>query len=55
MRRVLPGAPMLVSELIDATSATWDQQKLQAHLLPADVEAILNIPLCTRRQDDVWA
>jgi hypothetical protein len=55
VRRVLPGAPMLVSELIDATSATWDQQKLQAHLLPADVEAILNIPLCTRRQDDVWA
>jgi hypothetical protein len=46
---------MLVSELIDATSATWDRQKLQAHLLPADVEAILNIPLCTRRQDDVWA
>jgi hypothetical protein len=28
VRRVLPGAPMLVSELIDATSATWDRQKL---------------------------
>jgi hypothetical protein len=55
VRRVLPGAPMLVSELIDATSATWDRQKLQAHLLPADVEAIFNMPLCTRRQDDVWA
>jgi hypothetical protein len=46
---------MLVSELIDATSATWDRQKLQAHLLPEDVEVILNIPQCTRRQDDVWA
>jgi hypothetical protein len=54
VRRVLPGVPMLVSELIDATSATWDRQKLQAHLLPADVEAIFNMPLCTRR-DDVWA
>jgi hypothetical protein len=55
VRRVLPGAPMLASELINATSATWDRQKLHAHLLPANVEAILNIPLCTRRQDDVWA
>jgi hypothetical protein len=55
VRRVLLRSPMLVSELIDATSATWDRQKLQAHLLPEDVEVIFNIPLCTRCQDDVWA
>jgi hypothetical protein len=49
VRRVLPRVLMLVSELFDATFATWDRQKLQAHLVPADVEAILNIPLCIRR------
>ena len=45
-------APHLVSELIDATTATWDMQMLQTYFTPADVKVILNIPLCTRRQAD---
>ena len=44
--------PLKVSELIDSHSATWDIQKLQANLLPMDVEIISNIPLSTRRQED---
>ena len=48
-------APHLVSELIDATTATWDMQMLQTYFTPADVKVILNIPLCTRRQADFWA
>ena len=47
--------PLKVSELIDSHSATWDIQKLQANLLPMDVEIISNIPLSTRRQEDFWA
>lgn len=45
----------MVSELIDATSASWNRQKLQMFFTPADIEVILNIALCTRRHDDFWA
>lgn len=48
-------APQLVSELIDATTATWDQQKLHDFFTPPDIEVILGIPLNTRRQEDFWA
>jgi hypothetical protein len=30
-------------------------QLLETHFAPADLETILNIPLCTRRQEDSWA
>jgi len=54
-RRDLTDPPQMVSELIDHTMASWDVQKLHAVFCPSDVEAILNIPLCTRRQGDFWA
>lgn len=47
--------PLKVSELIDPTMASWDQQKLQMFLTPMDVEVICNIPLSMRRQQDFWA
>ena len=54
-RRDLTDPPQMVSELIDHTTASWDVQKLHVVFCPSDVEAILNIPLCTRRQGDFWA
>lgn len=43
-----PGAPIMVSELIDVTTALWNRHKLQDNFTSADVE----VPLCTRHQDD---
>ena len=48
-------APSRVSEFIDRTSATWNCEKLKECFLPMDVEAILNLPLSTRNQQDEWA
>lgn len=47
--------PCLVSELIDATSARWNLQRLQEVFLPLDIPAIMNIPLCTSNVPDSWA
>lgn len=44
--------PRLVSQLIDATSATWRYNLIRSTFLPTDAEAILAIPLCTRNIDD---
>jgi hypothetical protein len=44
-----------VSEFIDRTTATWNCEKLKECFLPMDVEAILNLPLSTRNQQDEWA
>jgi hypothetical protein len=55
IRMVLTDPPLLVSELMDHTTASWDVQKLHAVFCPSDVEAIQKIPLCTRRQEDFWA
>ncbi|GJN09925.1 hypothetical protein PR202_ga27979 [Eleusine coracana subsp. coracana] len=51
----LPDKPRWVSELIDHTTAAWDVEKLERFFTPADREAILNIPICTRQQQDYWA
>lgn len=37
--------PHLVSDLIDHSSASWNQAKLDEHFIDMDKEAILNIPL----------
>lgn len=50
-----PNPPQLISELIDPTSATWREELVRQVFIPIDVEAILHIPLCTRRVDDFWA
>jgi hypothetical protein len=34
-----------VADFIEATSATWNEEKLGAYLLTMDVEAILEMPL----------
>ena len=44
--------PELVSELIDATSATWDRERVAQDFLPMDVPVILSISLCTRNIAD---
>ncbi|XP_073355276.1 uncharacterized protein [Aegilops tauschii subsp. strangulata] len=44
----------MVSELIDATSATWNFQRLHEVFMPMDIPAIMGIPLCTRNVEDYW-
>jgi hypothetical protein len=45
----------MVSQLIDETSAIWNEAVKNEYFLPVDAWVILNIPLCTRRQLDYWA
>lgn len=47
--------PQLVSDLIDHTRAAWREDLLRQVFIPIVVEAILQIPLCTRLVDDFWA
>ena len=44
--------PQLVTELIDYSTATWWEELIQQVFVPIDVEAILQIPLCSRQVDD---
>ena len=41
-------------QLIDATSATWNENLVRSLLTHFDAEEILRIPLCTRRVGDFW-
>jgi hypothetical protein len=50
-----PNSPQLVSELIDMSTVSWDKAKLLQWFSLSDVEAITNISLSTRHQDDYWA
>lgn len=50
-----PGGPLLVSDLIDATLATWKQEVIRDRFLPMDAWVILGIPLCTMNIPDFWA
>lgn len=47
--------PVLVSELINPATRSWNKHALTEHFIVADVEAILNIPLSTQMQEDFWA
>jgi hypothetical protein len=47
--------PVMVSQLIDATTATWNKNLIREVFLPMEENIIFPIPLCTRRQDDFWA
>lgn len=47
--------PTRVHELIEQTTSSWREELVRAVFIPIDAEAILKIPLCTRRVDDFWA
>lgn len=47
--------PVMVSQLIDSSSASWKEDLVREVFIPIDVDAILGIPLCTRRIEDFWA
>jgi ribonuclease HI len=47
--------PHAVADLIDSSSATWNEEKLRECFLPMDVDVIKEIPLPSRRHDDFWA
>lgn len=53
-RCLVQDPPEHVAELIDATSATWDRQRLQEVFFPFD-GVIMGIPLCTRNVPDFWS
>jgi hypothetical protein len=44
-----------VADFISSSEARWDEETLQTCFIPIDVEAILEIPLSSRRQEDTWA
>ena len=50
-----PNPPTWVSELIDHTSMTWKVDVVRHFFHEIDSEAILQIPLSMRKQDDCWA
>ncbi|XP_074289198.1 uncharacterized protein LOC141614345 [Silene latifolia] len=45
---------MRVSELIDATSNTWDTAKVHSHFLPFECDRILRIRLSESKPADTW-
>jgi ABC-type glycerol-3-phosphate transport system substrate-binding protein len=45
--------PAKVADFIDATTASWKEDKLRQYMLPIDVETILQIPLSYRRHVDI--
>jgi hypothetical protein len=47
--------PVLVSDLIDSTTASWNKTKIQKLFVSTDVEIILSLHLCTRVVDDFRA
>ena len=50
-----PDPPTQVCELIDNTFRTWKIEVVRCFFYPMDSEAILQIPLSLRKQDDCWA
>ena len=50
-----PDAPVRVAELIDNTTASWNETLVRSVFTQGDAKAILRIPLCTRQVDDFWA
>ena len=47
--------PCLVSELIEPSTASWKEELIRAVFTEFDAEAIMQIPLCTRRVEDFWS
>ena len=47
--------PARVAQLIDPTSATWNENLVRSVFTHFDAEEILRIPLCTHRVGDFWA
>lgn len=52
---LVPNAPVKVAQLIDNTTASWNENLVRSVFTQGDAEAILRIPLCTRQVDDFWA
>lgn len=46
---------VLVSQLMEPATAQWNENLVRTVFVPIDAEAILGIPLCTRRVADFWA
>ena len=51
----VPNPPVMVSELIDHTTTTWNKARVEEVFLPMDARVIMGIPLCTRSMQDFWS
>ena len=47
--------PAMVSQLIDTSTAAWNENLIRTVFTRFDAEEILKIPLCTRIISDFWA
>ena len=47
--------PELVSQPLDATSATWNRERIQELFMPMDIPVILSIPICTQNMKNFGA
>ena len=47
--------PLRVADLIETTTASWREDLIRTVFTTFDAEAILKIPLCTRRVADFWS
>jgi hypothetical protein len=47
--------PRQVSEFLDFSTARWNEEKLRHHMLPMNVDEILQIPICLRQHADFWS
>ena len=52
---IVQNPPARVAQLIDPTSATWNENLVRSVLTHFDAEEILRIHLCTRQVGDFWA
>ena len=52
---LVPSPPQKVSDLIHTTSAQWKEGLVRSVFTPFDANAILRIPVCTRKLPDCWA
>ena len=55
IRAMVDNPPQTVSELIDASSASWKEELVRQVFTPLDAESVLKIPLCTRQVEEFWA
>lgn len=47
--------PIMVSEIIDSTTDTWNKQKIETTFVKVNADLIMGLPRCTRFIKDFWS
>lgn len=45
---LIDNPPVMVSDLLQPSSATWNEEYIRSIFLPIDVDEVIKIPVCTR-------